>query len=167
MRGEGKAREWLVVPHAYVKQGKVEYLKGQCHEIFCFLFFSWFIFHQAPENNITIPSQNAPPLSTTPVANFATSIAGVVDTGGNRDQWHRQQICHWCRWYWWQIMRTISDCWHLKVNFKEKCLLFYPKVSKKIIKLFWGKIFSISRDTCGAPWAANSFVNFWKNLKQL
>jgi hypothetical protein len=27
-------------------------------------------------------SQGAPPVSTTPVANFATSFAGVVDTGG-------------------------------------------------------------------------------------
>ncbi len=36
MRGEGKAREWLVVSHAFVKQGKVKYLKGQRHEIFCF-----------------------------------------------------------------------------------------------------------------------------------
>jgi hypothetical protein len=27
-------------------------------------------------------SQSAPPVSTTPVANFATSSSGVVDTGG-------------------------------------------------------------------------------------
>jgi len=26
-------------------------LNGQCHEIFCFRFFSWIIFPQAPENN--------------------------------------------------------------------------------------------------------------------
>ncbi len=29
-------------------------LKGQCHEIFCFRFFSWITFPQAPENNIRI-----------------------------------------------------------------------------------------------------------------
>ncbi len=32
------------------------YLKGQCHEIFCFKFFSWIIFPQAPKNNIRVIS---------------------------------------------------------------------------------------------------------------
>ncbi len=31
-------------------------LKGQCHEIFFFRFFSWIIFLQAPENNIRVIS---------------------------------------------------------------------------------------------------------------
>ncbi len=31
-------------------------LKGQCHEIFCFRFFSWITFPQAPDNNIRIIS---------------------------------------------------------------------------------------------------------------
>ncbi len=31
-------------------------LKGQCHGIFCFRFFSWIIFPQAPENNIRVVS---------------------------------------------------------------------------------------------------------------
>ncbi len=31
-------------------------LKGQCHEIFCFRFFSWITFPQAPENNIRVIS---------------------------------------------------------------------------------------------------------------
>jgi hypothetical protein len=31
----------------------------------------------------TTPVANLPPVSTTPAANFATSTAGVVDTGGN------------------------------------------------------------------------------------
>jgi len=31
-------------------------LKGQCHEIFCFGFFSWITFPQAPENNIRVIS---------------------------------------------------------------------------------------------------------------
>ncbi len=34
----------------------LELLKGQCHEIFCFRFFSWITFPQAPDNNIRIIS---------------------------------------------------------------------------------------------------------------
>ncbi len=68
-------------------------LKGQCHEIFCFWFFSWITFPQAPEYTIravsnffrkfaeifaaqgwppvsATPVANLPPVSTTPVANF-------------------------------------------------------------------------------------------------
>jgi hypothetical protein len=81
-------------------------LKGQCHEIFCFRFF-----HESSspkplkKNNIRVISvflenawrysqvkvhhryqrhhvANLPPVSTALEANFATSTAGVVDTGG-------------------------------------------------------------------------------------
>jgi hypothetical protein len=31
-----------------------EFLKEQCHEIFCFWFFSWIIFPRAPENNTRV-----------------------------------------------------------------------------------------------------------------
>jgi hypothetical protein len=84
-------------------------LKGQCHEIFCFWFFSSISFLPAPEYPIrrysqvkvhhryqrhrspaaklppvsTTPAANLPPVSTTPAANFATSFTSVVDTGGN------------------------------------------------------------------------------------
>ncbi len=105
---------------------EIAYLKGQCHEIFCFWFFSWISFPPAPEYPIrtvsnffeksrrysqvkvhhryqrhrwqiaagindtggklppvsTIPAANLPPVSVTLVANFATSFASVVDTGG-------------------------------------------------------------------------------------
>ncbi len=71
-------------------------LKGRCHEIFCFRFFSWITFPQAPDNNIRIISNffensrrysqvkvhhvaNLPPVSMTPVANC------------RRYQRHRQQ----------------------------------------------------------------------------
>jgi hypothetical protein len=68
-------------------------LKGRCHKIFCSRFF-----HESSSPKplkITLghfkffrkfaeifASQSAPPVSTTPVANFATSSAGVVNTGG-------------------------------------------------------------------------------------
>ncbi len=53
-------------------------LKGQCHEIFCFWFFSWISFPPAPKYSIKTVSnffaeiftaQGLPPVSTTPVAN--------------------------------------------------------------------------------------------------
>ncbi len=47
-------------------------LKGQCHEIFCFRFFSWIIFPQSPENNIRIHFDIRKSRCTT----------GVNDTGG-------------------------------------------------------------------------------------
>ncbi len=68
-------------------------LKGTVSWVFCFRFFSWIIFPQVPENNTRsfrffrkfpeiFASQGAPPVSMTLAANFATSSAGVVDTGG-------------------------------------------------------------------------------------
>ncbi len=52
-------------------------LKGQCHEIFHFWFFSWICFPQAPDYTIIGPLRIF--------------------------RWHRRQICHRCRWYRWQI----------------------------------------------------------------
>ncbi len=69
-------------------------LKGLCHEIFCSWVISWVSFPPAPEYPIRtvsfffkiiaeiFTSQGAPPVSMTMVANFATSFASVVDTGG-------------------------------------------------------------------------------------
>jgi hypothetical protein len=51
---------------------------------------------------------------------FAIGTAGGADTGGKFTGGvvllHRRQIFLWCSWYQWQIMGTISDCLHLKVN---------------------------------------------------
>jgi hypothetical protein len=68
-------------------------LKRQCHEIFCFSFFTNSSSPQAPENNIRVinkfdkfvkifASQGAPPVSTIPGVNFATGTTVVVYTGG-------------------------------------------------------------------------------------
>ncbi len=58
--------------------------KKRCHEIFCFRFFSWVSFPYASElfrkTAEIFAKQGAPPVSTTPAANFATGTAGVVDT---------------------------------------------------------------------------------------
>jgi hypothetical protein len=50
-------------------------------------------------------SQGAPLVSTTPVANFATSFASVVDNGG--EQWEQ-----------------VSDCRQLKINLKKKKFIY-------------------------------------------
>ncbi len=80
-------------------------LKGQCHEIFCFRFFSWITFPQAPENNSRViynffwkfeeifAGQGAPPVSTTPLANLPPVLMTPV-ANCRRYQRHRQQICH-------------------------------------------------------------------------
>jgi hypothetical protein len=88
-----------VYPYLYSAQRKL-FWKGQCHEIFCFSFFSWIIFIQAPENNIRI------------IVNFSQAVSTT-----------RWKICHrycWCRRYRWQIIGTLSECYclHLKVNLK-------------------------------------------------
>ncbi len=62
-----------------------------------------------------VESQGAPPVSTTPAANFATSFASVVDTGGKFATGVRR-----CQQHRWQKMGTISGCWDFKVNLKAK-----------------------------------------------
>ncbi len=92
------------------------YLKGQCHEIFCFWFFFIKIsFPPAPEYSIKtvsnffrkfaeiFASQGAPPISTTPVS-------------------------------------TVSNCWQLKMNLKFFFYLYASSTTqrcpKEIIKKF-------------------------------
>ncbi len=97
-------------------------LKGQCHEIFCFWFFSWISFPPAPEY----------PIRT--VLNFFENSRRYSQVKVcHRYQRHRQichwyqrhwrQICHRCKWHRWQIMGTISGCWDLKVNLNAKMYL--------------------------------------------
>ncbi len=143
-----------------VVKDKTPKLKGQCHEIFCFWFFSWISFPPAPEYSIRtvfnffwkfaeiLASQGAPPVSTTPVANFATIFASVVlppvstTTVANchRYQWHWRQICHRYQRHRWQIIATTSGCRHLKVNLKAKIYIYVNSTTKrcpnKIIKIF-------------------------------
>ncbi len=98
----------------------------------------------------TTSAANLPPVSTTLAANFATSSPCVVDTGGKfatgvndtGGKFATGVICHLCHWHRWQIMGTISGCWHLKVNWKAK--IYTTKGDQtKLLKFFWLKIFSI------------------------
>ncbi len=69
-----------------------------------------------------------PPVSTTPAANFATSSACVVDTGGKFATGVND------------IMGTISGCRHLKVNLTAKIYIYVnssaQRCPNKIITLF-------------------------------
>ncbi len=102
------------VRHTYRYQSIGLALKVQCHEIFCFWFFSWISSPPPPspeycirsvsnffENLRRYSSQGAPPVSTSPAANFSTSFPSVADTSGK--QWEQ-----------------LSNCWQLKMNLKKK-----------------------------------------------
>ncbi len=131
--------------HVISGKGEPKFLKGQCHEIFCVRFFSWIIFPQicrhirksrctacindsGVKSVSTIQLANLPPVSTTPEANLPLLSTTPIfhrchwcccywwqnATGGNN--------CHYCKQHQWQIIGTLSDCWHLKVNLKETLL---------------------------------------------
>ncbi len=59
---------------------------------------------------------------------------------------------------------TISDCWNLQVNLKKKFIcrltLVRKGVQKKLLKLFWLKVFSICHPPCTL--SCNISINFWK-----
>ncbi len=84
-------------------------LKGQCHEIFCFWFFSWISFPPAPDYPITT------------VSNFFENSRRYSQVKVHHlYQRHWWQICHWyqrhrrqnCRWYQrhrWQICQRCQQ----------------------------------------------------------
>ncbi len=118
-------------------------LKGQCHEIFCFWFFSWITFPQAPDNIIWIVSnffENSRRYSQVKVHHRCQRhrwqiAAGINDTGGKF--FHQFLLCCWHRW---QIIGTISGCRYLKVNLKAKIYIYVSSTTQrwpnKIIKIF-------------------------------
>ncbi len=73
-------------------------LKGQCHKIFCFRFFSWITFPQAPDNNDRI------------ISNFFRKFTVIFASQGANCHWyqqHRRQICHWYQWHRRQILPPV------------------------------------------------------------
>ncbi len=61
-------------------------LKGQCHEIFCFWFFSWISFPPAPEYSIKT------------VSNFFENLRR-----------YSQQVCHRCQRHRWQMEKILNN----------------------------------------------------------
>ncbi len=64
-----------------------KHLKGQCHEIFCFWFFSWISFPPAPEYSIKT------------VSNFFK----------NSRRYSQLHVCHQCRWHRWQMEKIFNQ----------------------------------------------------------
>jgi hypothetical protein len=62
-------------------------LKGQCHEIFCFWFFSWISFPQASDYTIRA------------VSNFLE----------NSRRYSQLKVCHHCQRHWWQMKKTFKQ----------------------------------------------------------
>jgi hypothetical protein len=103
-------------------------LKGQCHEILDFWFFSWLSFPQAPEYTIRDVSNFSKIRGDIHVSRFTT---GVVDTGGKWKIFNQKNfdlivfafkftlrylqpyivpiVCCWCRWYLWQFATSVVD----------------------------------------------------------
>ncbi len=114
-------------------------LKGQCHEIFCFRFFSWITFPQAPDNNIRIISnffENSRRYSQVMVYHRCQRHWWQICPQfplccWHRYQRHRRQICHRCHWHRWQIIGTISGCRHLKVNLKAKIYIYVSSTTQR------------------------------------
>ncbi len=65
----------------------IDDLKGQCHEIFCFWFFSWISF--PPASDYTIRA----------VSNFFE----------NSRRYSQLNVCHRCPWHRWQIKKTFKQ----------------------------------------------------------
>ncbi len=62
-------------------------LKGECHEIFCFRYFAWITFPQAPENYKRV------------ISNFFE----------NSRRYSKVKVHHRCQWHRWQIAAGIKD----------------------------------------------------------
>ncbi len=97
------------VRHSSKQYSQVSTLKGQCHEIFCFLFFSWISFPPAPEYHIR-----------TVLNFFENSWRYAQAKVHHRYQRHRRQICHRyqrhrrqicrrCQRHRWQFATSIND----------------------------------------------------------
>ncbi len=96
-------------------------LKGQCHEIFRFLFFSWISFPQAPDFTVrAVPNffENSRKSSQVKVHNRCHGgkfAAGINDTGGrfatgiNNTSETGGKSCLRCRWYRWQFATGVAD----------------------------------------------------------
>ncbi len=101
----------------YINKYNAVWLKGQCHEIFDFWFFSWISFPQAPEYTTGV------------VSNFFE----------NSRRYSQLKVCHRCQRYRWQMQKIFN---HKSFNYlvwtplgsivnlyKHFCLQVHFKVS--------------------------------------
>ncbi len=88
VQGQCKCSSWCacnVYPYkrAYICTIFLHVLKGQCHEIFDFWFFSWI---------------SSPKPMSIPLVNNTSGTGGKIC---RQSRWYRWQICRRCRWNWW------------------------------------------------------------------
>ncbi len=131
------------------------HLKGQSHEVFCFRFFM--NHHSTPR--ITWGSFKI----------FSKILGDICKWRSTTSIDNSGKFClryPWCCWYRWQILGTISNCWHLKVILKEKMYLYdistTQRCSKKIIKTFLIEDFFICHRCQRHRWCTLSCTNFRK-----
>ncbi len=143
-------------------------LKGQCHEIFCFLFFSWTSFPQASE---------------------FTRYRAVSNFFENSRRYSQLKVCHRYQRHRWQMEKTFKQknfnnfvltplgsrvniyiIFCLQVHFKVSavwyCCHYLPPVSTTPVAKMGEKFVTGVADTGGAPWLANISANFRKNSKR-
>ncbi len=141
-----------------------ERLKGQCHETFCFWFFSWIIFPPAPEYPIRTVSnffENSGRYSQVKVHHryqrhrwqICHRCQGHRRQNYRRYQWHRWQICRRCQLYRWQLATGNNDTggkfchrcqWHRWQTMGTISGCRYLKVNLKA-KMYIYVIFTIQR----------------------
>ncbi len=71
---------------ASIKKFKID-LKGQCHEIFCFWFFSWISFPPAPE--------------------YSNKTVSIFFENSRR--YSQLKVCHRCCWHRWQMDKIFNQ----------------------------------------------------------
>ncbi len=141
-------------------------LKGQCHEIFDFRFFSWFSFPQAPEYTVRailnfpkicddVRSQGAPLVSLTLVT---------------MEKFFNQENVNYFVWtpLGSRVNKYINFCLevHFKVSAAWYCPHYLPPVSTTpVLPYQWQNLHRCVVDTSGAPWLANISSNFRKYSK--
>ncbi len=131
-------------------------LKGQCHEIFDFWFFSWTSFPQALEytiravSNFSENSRRYSQLKVHHQCRWHTSKTGgkiCCQCRWYRWQiccgcrWYLRQFCRWCRWHQWQIChrwlwyRWCTLTWEYLSEFTkfETVLMGYSGAGGKLI----------------------------------
>ena len=116
----------------------IDDLKGQCHEIFCFWFFSWISFPQASDY----------------------TIRAVSSFFENLRRYSQLKVDHWYQRHQWKTMRSISGWGYLKVNMKAKINIYVnstiQRCPNKIIKIFLSEDFFICHRCQRHQWSTLS-----------
>ncbi len=123
---------------------------GQCHEIFCFRFFSWIIFPQAPEMDVRVISKF--------FANLQRYLQVKV-----RYQQHRWQIWHRRKEKFIYIL-TLLPKGVQKNNKKFSDWRFFPFATGVILRIY-PRIYEKVRNSLTGILRDMGEIDSWQNLK--